>query len=272
MSEANSQLLKIYDLHKRFGDVEVLKGINLEVPDGQVIAIIGVSGSGKSTLLRCINLIEQPTSGEIFFDGKRVEYGVGQSWFDRGRALSALRMEIGMVFQQFNLWPHKTVLENVIEAPRVVKGVSRKNAVAAAEELLNGIGLLEKSDEYPSRLSGGQQQRVAIVRALAMQPKLMLFDEVTSSLDPELVGEVLELMARLAFDGMTMLFVTHEINFARDVSDRVIFIDDGIIEEEGPSREVLNNPKNKRTQRFLERVLHKVKMVKTGASDGRNHQ
>jgi len=261
LSEADSQFLSVYDLHKRFGDLEVLKGIDLEVAHGQVVAIIGVSGSGKSTLLRCINLLEQPTSGEIVFDGKRVEHGTDQPWYKRGPALTALRTEIGMVFQQFNLWPHMTVLDNVIEAPMVVKGASRKDAVAIAEELLNGIGLLDKSGEYPSRLSGGQQQRVAIVRALAMRPKLMLFDEVTSALDPELVGEVLDLMARLAADGMTMLFVTHEIAFARDVSDRVIFIDEGLIEEEGPSREVLTNPQNERTQRFLERVLHKVHIV-----------
>ena len=188
-----------------------------------------------------------------------MEFGKASGgWLRRERARATLRAEIGMVFQQFNLWPHKTVLENVIEAPMIVKGAARAEAISAAEELLAGIGLADKRDEYPSRLSGGQQQRVAIARALAMQPKLMLFDEVTSALDPELVGEVLELMATLARGGMTMLVVTHEIGFARAVSDRTVFIDEGLIEEEGPSREVLGNPKSARTRRFLERVLHDV--------------
>ena len=256
---ADAPLLEIVGLRKRFDDLEVLRGVDLRVARGEVIAIIGVSGSGKSTLLRCVNLLEEPSGGEIVFQGRPVEYG-GQSgsWWRRGRARAALRSEIGMVFQQFNLWPHKTVLENVIEAPMVVKGVGRAEAIATAEDLLGGIGMLDKRSEYPSRLSGGQQQRVAIVRALAMRPNLMLFDEVTSALDPELVGEVLELMARLAREGMTMLVVTHEIAFARAVSDRTIFIDDGLIEEQGPSRELLSNPRSERTRRFLERVLHDV--------------
>ncbi len=251
-------ILELADIHKRFGELEVLRGVDLTVSAGEAIAIVGVSGSGKSTLLRCVNLLEEPTSGAITFAGQAVEFGAGQSWFRRNRSLTALRAEIGMVFQQFNLWPHKTVLGNVIEAPMIVKGIARREAVATAEELLESIGLLDKRNEYPSRLSGGQQQRVAIVRALAMQPKLMLFDEVTSSLDPELVGEVLDLMARLAADGMTMLVVTHEIDFAREVSDRTIFIDQGLIEEQGPSREILANPQTERMQRFLERVLHRV--------------
>ena len=259
MNDASAPLLQITGLRKRFADLEVLKGVDLDVARGEVIAIIGVSGSGKSTMLRCVNLLEEPTGGTIVFDGQPVEFGEASGgWLRRERARAALRAEIGMVFQQFNLWPHKTVLENVIEAPIIVKGEARAKAVVAAEVLLDSIGLIDKRDEYPSRLSGGQQQRVAIARALAMQPKLMLFDEVTSALDPELVGEVLELMAALARDGTTMLVVTHEIGFARAVSDRTVFIDEGLIEEEGPSRELLSNPKSERTRRFLERVLHDV--------------
>jgi polar amino acid transport system ATP-binding protein len=251
-------ILELVDIHKQFGELEVLRGVDLTVKAGEAIAIVGVSGSGKSTLLRCVNLLEEPTSGAITFAKQPVVFGTEQSWLKRNKMLAALRAEIGMVFQQFNLWPHMTVLGNVIEAPMVVKGIARREAVATAEELLESIGLLDKRDEYPSRLSGGQQQRVAIVRALAMRPKLMLFDEVTSSLDPELVGEVLDLMARLVADGMTMLLVTHEIDFAREVSDRTIFIDQGLIEEQGRSREILANPQTERMQRFLERVLHRV--------------
>ena len=259
MTGASAPLLEISGLRKKFGDLEVLKGVDLSVARGEVIAIIGVSGSGKSTMLRCVNLLEEPTGGTIVFDDRPVEFGEASGgWLRRERARAALRAEIGMVFQQFNLWPHKTVLENVIEAPMIVKGVARAEATSAAEELLGSIGLIDKRDEYPSRLSGGQQQRVAITRALAMRPKLMLFDEVTSALDPELVGEVLELMATLARGGMTMLVVTHEIGFARAVSDRTVFIDEGLIEEEGPSRQLLGNPKSERTRRFLERVLHDV--------------
>ena len=252
----SSSLLEIIDLHKSFGSTHVLNGVNLRVERGEVIAIIGVSGSGKSTLLRCVNLLEEPTHGQLIFDGKVINYGQQSGGFLKtSRMRATLRTEIGMVFQQFNLWPHKNVLENVIYAPMIVNGVKRAEAISIADELLSGIGLLDKREEYPSRLSGGQQQRVAIVRALAMNPKLMLFDEVTSALDPELVGEVLELMASLARGGMTMLVVTHEVGFAREVSDRTIFIDEGLIEEEGPSRELLSNPKSDRTRQFLERVL-----------------
>ncbi len=255
--DAGQPILRLEGLRKSFGDLEVLKGVSLDVHQGEVIAIVGVSGSGKSTLLRCVNLLEVPTGGSMTFDGRPVDYSQANGGlFKSGRALSRLRADIGMVFQQFNLWPHKTVLENVIEAPVTVRGRPRGEAIADAEELLDGIGLLEKRDQYPSRLSGGQQQRVAIARALAMKPKLMLFDEATSALDPELVGEVLELMARLARGGMTMMVVTHEIQFAREVSHRTVFIDAGVIEEEGPSREVLSNPRSERTRRFLERVLH----------------
>lgn len=256
-SKSDQPILQLRGLRKSFGDLEVLKGVSLDVHEGEVIAIVGVSGSGKSTLLRCVNLLEAPTGGEMIFDGRSVPFRQANGGlFTSGRGLSALRAEIGMVFQQFNLWPHKTVLENVIEAPMTVKGVSRKEATAQAEDLLDSIGLLEKRNEHPVRLSGGQQQRVAIVRALAMRPKLMLFDEATSALDPELVGEVLSLMARLAREGMTMMVVTHEITFAREVSDRTVFIDQGLIEEEGPSQQVLSNPKSARTKRFLDRVLH----------------
>ncbi len=253
---ASSSLLEIIDLRKSFGSTQVLNGVNLSVDRGEVIAIIGVSGSGKSTLLRCVNLLEEPTQGQLIFDGRIIDYGEQSGGLlKRNRMRADLRKEIGMVFQQFKLWPHNNFLENVIYAPMVVNGVKRGEAISIADELLRGIGLLDKREEYPSRLSGGQQQRVAIVRALAMNPKLMLFDEVTSALDPELVGEVLELMANLAGQGMTMLVVTHEVGFAREVSDRTIFIDEGLIEEEGPSKELLNNPKSDRTRQFLERVL-----------------
>jgi polar amino acid transport system ATP-binding protein len=248
---AGPPILELRGLLKRFGASEVLSGIDLSVAEREVVAIIGASGSGKSTLLRCINLLEQPSGGEIRFDGALVDYRRGSSV-----ALRRLRTRIGMVFQSYNLWPHKTVLGNVIEAPVHVKGMPRQDAIARAEHLLGRIGLAEKRDEYPARLSGGQQQRVAIVRALAMEPKVMLFDEVTSALDPELVGEVLDLMAALAADGMTMLLVTHEIAFARDVSSRTIFIDQGRIAEQGPSAEVLRRPAEERTRQFLRRVLH----------------
>lgn len=251
----NKPILQIGELHKRYGSLEVLRGVSLDVWPGEVVAIIGASGSGKSTLLRCVNLLEQPSSGTLEFDGQSIDYrGHGWPW-RRSRALRRLRSEIGIVFQSYNLWPHKTVLENIIEAPIIVKRVPRAEAIEHAETLLRRIGLIEKRDVYPSRLSGGQQQRVAIARALAVRPKLMLFDEVTSALDPELVGEVLELMAALADEGMTMLLVTHEIAFARDVSTRTVFIDSGVIAEEGRSNDVLWHPQNERTQQFLSRIL-----------------
>ena len=248
-------ILRLIDIHKTFGDLEVLKGISVDVMPRDVISIIGASGSGKSTLLRCVNLLETPTSGEIIFDGQSVDYTAKARLFGGNPVLSALRNQIGMVFQNYNLWPHMSVLENVIEAPVLVKGERRADAVDRARALLDRIGLLAKQDEHPSRLSGGQQQRVAIVRALAMEPKVMLFDEVTSALDPELVGEVLALMANLAAEGMTMLVVTHEMDFAREVSNHTIFIDDGRIVEQGPSKSVLSAPQHERTRRFLDRVL-----------------
>ncbi|MFK8253236.1 amino acid ABC transporter ATP-binding protein [Ancylobacter terrae] len=249
-------LLRIRDLRKSFGAHEVLKGISLDVAVGEVVSIIGASGSGKSTFLRCINVMEMPSEGQLDFEDVHFDFAPGAGGQPSEAQLRALRARIGMVFQSYNLWPHMTVLENVIEAPVRVKGMPRAEAVAVAESLLERIGLAEKRGAYPSRLSGGQQQRVAIARALAMKPRLMLFDEVTSALDPELVGEVLSLMASLAQEGMTMLLVTHEIGFAREVSTRTVFFDQGLIAEDGPPSEVLRRPKSERLQQFLKRVLH----------------
>ncbi len=245
-------LVSLRDIRKSFGDTEVLKGVSLDVGRGEVIAIIGASGSGKSTLLRCVNLLEVPTSGEILFDGETVDYPkIGR------RALRRLRSRIGMVFQSYNLWPHMSVLQNIIEAPVTVKGMSTREATEIADALLARIGLTARRDAYPSHLSGGQQQRVAVARALAMRPEVMLFDEITSALDPELVGEVLDLLESLANEGMTMLVVTHEVAFARDVSTRTLFVDQGVIAEEGPSQDVLTSPSGDRLNQFLRRVLHK---------------
>jgi polar amino acid transport system ATP-binding protein len=229
-------MVLIDGLRKSFGSLEVLKGINLTVKKGEAISIIGPSGSGKSTMLRCLNYLEEPTSGSIYIGGKLLGYeqkGTTRRKM-KSSSLNAMRAEIGMVFQHYNLWPHMTVLENLIEAPMRVRGNSRLDAIATARELLAKVGLTAKENEYPSRLSGGQQQRVAISRALAMNPKLMLFDEVTSALDPELVGEVLQLMQTLARDGLTMVVVTHEMDFAREVCQRVVFMDDGQVVEAGP--------------------------------------
>jgi ABC-type polar amino acid transport system ATPase subunit len=248
-------LLQLRALRKAYGAFEVLHGISLDVEAGEVVAIIGASGSGKSTLLRCLNLLETPTSGEFIFDGENIDYTPDRMNWGREARLCTMRAQIGMVFQSYNLWPHMTVLQNIIEAPMRVRKISKAQATEDAEVLLKRIGLLEKRDVYPSRLSGGQQQRVAIIRSLAMKPKLMLFDEVTSALDPQLVGEVLALMAELAREGMTMLAVTHEMSFARSVSTRTIFVDQGVIAEEGPSREVLSRPRNPRTRAFLSRIL-----------------
>jgi polar amino acid transport system ATP-binding protein len=253
---SDEALLRITGLRKRFGDQEVLRGISAHVHAGEVISVIGASGSGKSTFLRCINFMEVPSAGRLEFEDFRFDFDAGSNMRLQGRELQRLRSRIGMVFQSYNLWPHKSVLDNVIEAPIRVKKLPRKQAVEIAEGLLRRIGLIEKRDVYPQQLSGGQQQRVAIVRALAMDPKLMLFDEVTSALDPELVGEVLALMASLAADGMTMIVVTHEISFAREVSTRTLFFDGGLIVEDGPSAEVLRTPKNDRLRNFLRRVLH----------------
>lgn len=253
---SDRSLLRIRGLRKSFGKLEVLKGIDLDVRVGEVVSIIGASGSGKSTFLRSINAIEMADGGQMEFQDFRFDFKAGAPTYPTRRQLQAMRSQIGMVFQSYNLWPHLTVLENVIHAPMKVLGLPRKEAVEVAGALLARIGLLEKRDSYPAKLSGGQQQRVAIVRALAMRPKLMLFDEVTSALDPELVHEVLTLMASLADEGMTMLLVTHEISFARDVSSRVLFFDKGVIAEEGPPSTVLQNPKGPRLRQFLHRILH----------------
>ncbi|MTD37503.1 ATP-binding cassette domain-containing protein [Erwinia sp. CPCC 100877] len=240
-------MINIKNLHKTFGNNEVLKGIDLNVKAGEVVVIIGPSGSGKSTFLRCLNLLEQPTDGTIEFEGKNL--------LDGDTNIDELRQKMGMVFQNFNLFPHKTVLENLTISPIKVKKESPEHAREKALALLDQVGLKDKSDSYPSSLSGGQQQRVAIARALAMNPDVMLFDEPTSALDPEMVGEVLAVMKALAVEGMTMVVVTHEMGFAREVSDRVIFMDAGIIQEEGTPEEIFGQPKNPRTQDFLRKVL-----------------
>jgi len=253
----SAPILRIAGLHKSFGAHRVLDGIDLEVQSGEVVVIIGPSGCGKSTLLRCINYLERPTSGQVWFRGELI----GQTETAAGmRArpeaeLDAQRSHIGMVFQRFNLFPNLTALGNVIEAPRTVKGMARPQAEEIGCRLLERVGLLDRKDQYPHRLSGGQQQRVAIARALAMEPAVMLFDEATSALDPELVGEVLEVMQALAREGMTMLVVTHEMSFAREVARRVLFLDAGKIVEEGPPHVVLDDPQQPRTREFLGRVL-----------------
>jgi polar amino acid transport system ATP-binding protein len=250
-------MVKAEGVHKHFGRLEVLKGIDLEVMPGEVVVMIGVSGSGKSTFLRCINHLEQINAGRLWVDGHLVGYRQeGDKIYElREREVASKRAEIGMVFQRFNLFPHMTALENVCEAPCQVKGVSREAARARGRELLGQVGLAEKADAYPAQLSGGQQQRVAIARALAMDPKLMLFDEPTSALDPELVGDVLEAMKKLAQNGMTMIVVSHEMGFAREVGDRLVFMDGGVIVEEGPPVEVFANPRHQRTRAFLSKIL-----------------
>jgi polar amino acid transport system ATP-binding protein len=241
-------MIELRDVHKRFGSHEVLKGITASVTKGEVVCIIGPSGSGKSTILRCINGLESYDSGAISIEGARVDRNAP--------SIVSVRTQVSMVFQRFNLFPHRTALENVIEGPVFVKKEPRAQAVEHGRALLAQVGLAEKADAHPPSLSGGQQQRVAIARALAMQPKAILFDEPTSALDPELVGEVLSVMRKLAEAGMTMVVVTHEMGFAREVADRVLFIDGGVIVEQGPAKAVLNQPQHPRTQDFLRRVLH----------------
>jgi polar amino acid transport system ATP-binding protein len=243
----NGWALSLEDVHKRFGRNAVLRGIDLTLAEHEVVCLIGASGSGKSTLLRCVNLLEPIERGRIVVLGEEITA--------RGIDVNRIRREIGIVFQAFNLFPHMSVLENVTLAPRKVRGLPKDQANAEAEELLARFGLGDKRNEFPDRLSGGQQQRVAIVRALAMQPRLMLLDEVTSALDPELVAEVLSVIRELAAEGMTMLIATHEMGFARDIADRVCFLDEGVILEEGPPAEIFSAPKNVRTQQFLQRIV-----------------
>ena len=240
-------MIEIKDLKKSFGDLDVLKGITETIKEGEIVSIIGPSGSGKSTFLRCINLLEEPTAGHIYIDGEEIT--------DPKHDINKMRENLGMVFQRFNLFPHKTVLENITLAPINVKGEAKESAEKTARELLQRVGLLDKADVYPNSLSGGQQQRVAIARALAMHPDIMLFDEPTSALDPEMVGEVLAVIRQLTETGMTMVIVTHEMGFAREVSDRVFFMDQGYIMEQGTPEEIFGNPKEARTKDFLAKVL-----------------
>ena len=240
-------MIHVNNLHKSFGKNDVLKGINEHINKGEVVVVIGPSGSGKSTFLRCLNLLEVPTEGEIIFEGNDIT--------DKKNDINKLRQKMGMVFQQFNLFPHKTVLENITISPIKVKGINKEEANKKAMELLKMVGLVDKAEAYPSSLSGGQKQRIAIARALAMEPDVMLFDEPTSALDPEMVGEVLVVMKDLAKGGMTMVIVTHEMGFAKEVGDRVLFMDGGVIVEQGTPEEIFNNPKNPRTIDFLSKVL-----------------
>ena len=240
-------MIEVKNLEKSFGKNHVLRGINETINEGEVVCIIGPSGSGKSTFLRCLNLLEEPTSGEVILDGEKINAP--------DRDIDKIREKLGMVFQNFNLFPHMSVLDNITLAPFKVKGQERSEAEAEARRLLDVVGLLDKAEAYPSSLSGGQKQRVAIARALAMKPEIMLFDEPTSALDPEMVGEVLAVMKQLAEEGMTMVIVTHEMGFAREVADRVLFIDEGVILEQGTPEEIFGNPQNERTQTFLSMVL-----------------
>jgi polar amino acid transport system ATP-binding protein len=240
-------MIAVKNLQKSYGKLEILKGIDLEIHKGEVVVVIGPSGSGKSTFLRCLNLLEQPTGGEITFEGESIT--------SKKHDINVTREKMGMVFQQFNLFPHKTVLQNITLAPIKVKKQQQAEADKFAIELLKTVGLEDKKDAYPAQLSGGQKQRIAIARALAMQPHVMLFDEPTSALDPEMVGEVLEVMKKLAEDGMTMVIVTHEMGFAREVGDRILFMDGGVIVEQGTPAQVFGNPKHVRTQDFLSKVL-----------------
>ncbi|MBC2578535.1 amino acid ABC transporter ATP-binding protein [Peptostreptococcus russellii] len=239
-------LLEVKNLHKKFGDLEVIKGVDIEIDKGDILVIIGPSGSGKSTVLRCMNLLEEPTGGDIIFEGKSIL---------NSKTIDQTREKIGMVFQNFNLFPNKTIMENITLAPIKVKKKTKEEAEKKATELLNRVGLLDKKDAYPAQLSGGQQQRIAIARALAMEPDMMLFDEPTSALDPEMVKEVLDVIKELAEDGMTMAIVTHEMGFAKEVADKVIFIDGGYIVEEGTPEEVFNNPKSDRAKDFFAKIL-----------------
>lgn len=240
-------MIQIKNIKKKYGKLEVLKNISLDIKKGEIVAILGPSGSGKSTLLRCINLLEQPNDGEMIFKGNNI--------LDKQCDINKVRQNIGMVFQNFNLFPNMTVLENIIMAPIKVKKITKEEAIKDAMELLNRVGLADKKDEYPNQLSGGQKQRIAIARALAMKPDVMLFDEPTSALDPEMVKEVLDVMKELANEGMTMAVVTHEIGFAREVANKVVFMDEGYILEEGEPKDIFYNPKHIRTKQFLDKVI-----------------
>ena len=241
------EIIKTVNLHKSFGDLHVLQGVNQTIHKGEVISVIGPSGGGKSTFLRCLNLLEKPEAGQIFFNGEDIT--------GKKVNIDQHRQKMGMVFQQFNVFPHLTVAENITLAPKLLKGKSEEEANAMAKDLLTRVGLIDKYDEMPGNLSGGQKQRLAIVRAMAMEPEVMLFDEPTSALDPEMVGEVLEVMKRLARTGLTMLVVTHEMGFARDVSDRVVFMDGGVIVEDDVPEKLFTNPSHPRTREFLSRIL-----------------
>jgi len=253
LSSENAPAVSINNLRKSFGSLEVLKGVTLEAKEGDVISILGASGSGKSTMLRCINMLEVPDSGEVQIGGETIKLRKGRRGMEPAdqRQVDRIRSQVAMVFQSFNLWSHMTILENVIEAPVHVQKRPRAECIAEAEELLAKVGIADKRNQYPSHLSGGQQQRAAIARALAMRPKVMLFDEPTSALDPELVGEVLRVMRSLAEEGRTMLVVTHEMGFAQDVSNRVVFLHKGLVEEEGPPGEVFGAPKSERFKQFI---------------------
>ena len=253
----NSLVVRAVDVHKRFGRLEVLKGVDLEVGRGETVCVIGPSGSGKSTFLRCVNHLEKIDGGRIEVNGRLIGYREqnGRLIEDSERNIARQRAQIGIVFQRFNLFPHMTALENIIEAPVRVKGVRKEDAVWEAEALLERVGLSAKRDVYPGKLSGGQQQRVAIARALAMNPTLMLFDEATSALDPEMIGEVLTVMEELAHEGMTMIVVTHEMGFAREAADRVAMLDDGRVIEEGPPEHFFDAPEEERTKQFLSKIL-----------------
>jgi len=248
-----ASIVKAQNIHKYFGRLHVLRGISFEVHPREVVCLIGRSGSGKSTLLRCINFLEEPTAGTVEVNGVVVR--AKEKGQDRDNRVRKIRTSAGMVFQEFNLFPHMSVIDNIIEAPVGVKGMPREEAIALGEKFLAKVGLMEKRDEFPARLSGGQKQRAAIARALTMEPKMMLFDEPTSALDPELIGEVLNVMKDLAFEGTTMMVVTHEMGFAREAADRIIFMDGGVFVEEGPPEQFYTSPKDPRTAKFLQRLL-----------------
>jgi len=254
-------IVRVQNLHKWFGLLHVLRGISLEIYPREVVVIIGRSGSGKSTFLRCLNLLEEPTSGRVEIDGVVVEAADGELLPESRARIRDLRLKTGMVFQEFNVFPHKTALENIIEAPMVVKGVPKEQAVEKGRELLRKVGLLDKQDVHPIRLSGGQKQRIAIARALAMEPNVMLFDKPTSALDPELIGEVLSVMKNLAMEGTTMIIVTHEMGFAHEVADRVIYMEGGMLVEEGPPDQIFTCPQDPRTRQFLARIIESGRLV-----------